>query len=114
MGHNEMLIGRALKGRRDKALLSVKFGPMRSADGKAYGIDARPMAVKNFLAYTLTRLGVDHIDIYRPARLDPQVPIEDTVGAIAEMVTCVTSACPKSARKLSAGRSRCIPSATCR
>ena len=86
MGHNEMLIGRALKGRRDKALLSVKFGPMRSADGKAYGIDARPMAVKNFLAYTLTRLGVDHIDIYRPARLDPQVPIEDTVGAIAEMV----------------------------
>jgi len=86
MGHNEMLIGRALKGRRDKALLSVKFGALRSPDGKAFGTDSRPMAVKNFLAYTLTRLGVDHIDIYRPSRLDPQVPIEDTVGAIAEMV----------------------------
>jgi aryl-alcohol dehydrogenase-like predicted oxidoreductase len=86
MGHNEMLIGRALKGHRDKAMLSVKFGPMRSADGKAHGIDTRPMSVKNFLAYTLTRLGVDHIDIYRPARLDPEVPIEDTVGAIADLV----------------------------
>ncbi len=86
MGHNEMLIGRALKGRREKALLSVKFGALRSPDGKAYGNDARPAAVKTFLAYTLTRLGVDHIDIYRPARLDAQVPIEDTVGAIAEMV----------------------------
>src|SRR5262245_28260337 len=76
VGHNEMLIGRALKERRDKALLSVKFGAMRSPDGGWIGIDTRPTAVKNFVAYTLTRLGVDHIDIYRPGRLDPAVPIE--------------------------------------
>ena len=86
MGHNEMLLGRALRGRRDKALLSVKFGAMRGPDGNWIGYDARPAAVKNFLAYSLTRLGVDHIDIYRPARLDPKVPIEETVGAIAELV----------------------------
>ena len=86
MGHNEMLIGRALHGRRDKALLSVKFGALRAPDGSWIGYDARPVAVKNFVAYSLTRLGVDHIDIYRPARLDPKVPIEDTVGAIAELV----------------------------
>jgi aryl-alcohol dehydrogenase-like predicted oxidoreductase len=85
-GHNEMLIGRALKGRRDTALLSVKFGALRGPDGGWLGFDARPAAVKNALAYSLTRLGVDHVDIYRPARLDPQVPIEDTIGAIAEMV----------------------------
>ena len=86
MGHNEMLIGRALKDRRDKALLSVKFGAMRAPGGSWIGADARPAAVKNFLAYSLTRLGVDHIDIYRPARLDPNVPIEETVGAIAELI----------------------------
>jgi aryl-alcohol dehydrogenase-like predicted oxidoreductase len=86
IGHNELLIGRALRDRRDKALLSVKFGALRSPDGGWVGIDTRPAAVKNSLAHTLTRLGVDHIDIYRPARLDPAVPIEDTVGAIAEMV----------------------------
>ncbi|MDC0712266.1 aldo/keto reductase [Stigmatella sp. ncwal1] len=86
MGHNEMLIGRALKDRRDKALLSVKFGALRGPDASWVGYDARPAAVKNFLAYTLTRLGVDHIDIYRPSRLDPQVPIEETVGAIADLV----------------------------
>jgi len=86
MGHNEMLIGRALKDRREKAQLSVKFGAMRSPDGSWMGADARPSAVKNFAAYSLTRLGVDHIDIYRPARLDPQVPIEETVGAIADLV----------------------------
>jgi len=86
MGHNEMLIGRALKGRRDAALLSVKFGALRGPDGAWFGYDARPMAVKNFLAYSLKRLGVDHIDIYRPARLDPTVPIEDTIGTIADMV----------------------------
>jgi aryl-alcohol dehydrogenase-like predicted oxidoreductase len=86
MGHNEMLIGRALKDRRDKALLSVKFAAMRGPDASWIGVDARPAAVKNFLAYTLTRLGVDHIDIYRPARLDPNVPIEDTVGAIADVI----------------------------
>ena len=86
MGHNEMLIGRALRGRRDKALLSVKFGAMRGPDGSWIGYDARPAAVKNFLAYSLNRLGVDHIDIYRPARLDPKVPIQETVGAMAELV----------------------------
>jgi aryl-alcohol dehydrogenase-like predicted oxidoreductase len=86
VGHNEMLIGRALRDRRDKALLSVKFGVLRSPDGGWVGADARPAAVKNFLAYSLTRLAVDHVDIYRPARLDPAVPIEETVGAIAEMV----------------------------
>jgi aryl-alcohol dehydrogenase-like predicted oxidoreductase len=89
MGHNEMLIGRALRerpGSRDQALLSVKFGALRGPDSSWLGFDARPAAVKNFLAHTLTRLGVDHIDIYRPARLDPAVPIEDTVGAIAEMI----------------------------
>jgi aryl-alcohol dehydrogenase-like predicted oxidoreductase len=85
-GHNEMLIGRALKGRRDQALISVKFGALRGPDGAWFGYDARPLAVKNFLSYTLTRLGVDHIDIYRPARLDPGVPIEETIGAIADMV----------------------------
>ena len=86
MGHNEMLIGRALRHRRDQALLSVKFGALRSPDGSWVGIDTRPASVKNFLAHSLTRLGVDHVDIYRPARLDPTVPIEDTVGAIADLV----------------------------
>jgi aryl-alcohol dehydrogenase-like predicted oxidoreductase len=86
MGHNEMLIGRALRGRRDQALLSVKFGALRAPDGSWLGFDARPAAVKSFLAHSLTRLGVDHIDIYRPARLDPAVPIEETVGAIADLV----------------------------
>jgi len=85
-GHNELLIGRALKDRRDKALLSVKFGALRGPDGSWAGMDTRPIAVKNFLSYTLTRLGVDHIDIYRPGRLDPAVPIEETVGAIADLV----------------------------
>ncbi len=85
-GHNELLIGRALEGRRHQALLSVKFGALRAPGGGWLGFDSSPRAVKNALAYSLTRLGVDHIDIYRPARLDPQVPIEDTVGAIAEMV----------------------------
>ncbi len=86
MGHNEMLVGRALKDRRGEALLSVKFGALRAPDGAWIGYDARPAAVKNFLAHSLSRLGVDHVDIYRPARLDPNVPIEDTIGAIADMV----------------------------
>jgi aryl-alcohol dehydrogenase-like predicted oxidoreductase len=86
MGHNELLLGRALEGRRDQALLSVKFGALRSPEGSWVGYDARPAAVKNFLAHTLTRLGVDHVDIYRPARLDPAVPIEETIGAIADLV----------------------------
>jgi aryl-alcohol dehydrogenase-like predicted oxidoreductase len=87
MGHNELLIGEALKSiARDRVLLSVKFGALRDPAGGWLGNDMRPQAMKNFLAYTLQRLGVDHVDIYRPARLDPHVPIEDTVGAMAEMV----------------------------
>jgi aryl-alcohol dehydrogenase-like predicted oxidoreductase len=86
-GHNEMLIGEALRGvPRDKAIVSVKFGALRDPAGAWLGYDARPAAIKNFLAYTLQRLGLDTIDIYRPARLDPAVPIEDTIGAIADMV----------------------------
>jgi aryl-alcohol dehydrogenase-like predicted oxidoreductase len=87
MGHNEMLIAEALRGgKRDRVLLSVKFGALRDAAGGWHGNDARPAAVKNFVAYSLRRLGTDHIDIYRPARLDPHVPIEDTIGAISELV----------------------------
>jgi len=87
MGHNEMLIGEALKShRREDVVLSVKFGGQRGPDGAFLGFDARPAAVKTALAYTLQRLGVDYIDVYRPARLDPTVPIEDTVGAIAELI----------------------------
>ena len=85
-GHNELLIGRALRDRPGKALLSVKFGALRGPDGSWLGMDARPAALKNFLSYTLERLGVDHIDIYRPGRLDPAVPIEETVGAIADLI----------------------------
>ncbi|TCL74812.1 aldo/keto reductase [Rhizobium sp. BK251] len=88
MGHNEMLISEALKGhKREDALVSVKFGALRDPKGGWGGYDCRPVAVKNFLTYTLQRLGVDYIDIYRPARLDPAVPVEDTIGAIADMVT---------------------------
>jgi aryl-alcohol dehydrogenase-like predicted oxidoreductase len=87
MGKNELLVGKALAGaRRDRALLSVKFGGLRGPDGAHLGTDARPAATKSFLAHSLSRLGVDHIDIYRPARLDPAVPIEETIGAIADMV----------------------------
>ncbi len=87
MGHNEMLIGRALQGpHRDELLISVKFGAQRGPDQAWLGYDARPAAVKTALAYSLTRLGTDHIDVYRPARLDSQVPIEETIGAIAELV----------------------------
>jgi aryl-alcohol dehydrogenase-like predicted oxidoreductase len=86
MGHNELLIGRAIAGRRERVELSVKFGALRGPDGSWHGIDTRPAAVKNFAAYSLKRLGVEVIDIYRPARLDPAVPIEDTIGAIAELI----------------------------
>jgi aryl-alcohol dehydrogenase-like predicted oxidoreductase len=90
MGHNEMLIGEALRGAppalRERALVSVKFGAMRDPGGGWLGVDGRPVAVKNFAAYSLRRLGVDRIDVYRIARVDPQVPIEETVGAIAELV----------------------------
>jgi aryl-alcohol dehydrogenase-like predicted oxidoreductase len=87
MGHNELLVREALRGRRrDDVLLSVKFGAQRGPDGAWLGYDARPQAVKTALAYTLKRLGTDHVDVYRPARVDPAVPIEDTVGAIADLV----------------------------
>jgi aryl-alcohol dehydrogenase-like predicted oxidoreductase len=86
-GHNEMLIGRAIAGLdREGLLLSVKFGGMRDPDGGWAGNDSRPAAMRNFLAYSLRRLGTDYIDIYRPARLDPNVPIEETIGAIAEQI----------------------------
>ncbi len=86
-GHNELLIREALRGRnREQAVLSVKFGLMRAPDGSIVGNDLRPQAVKNFLAYTLRRLGTDYVDIYRPGRVFPDLPIEETVGAIAEMV----------------------------
>jgi aryl-alcohol dehydrogenase-like predicted oxidoreductase len=87
MGHNELLLAEALRGRdRDGVQISVKFGGQRSPDGAFLGFDGRPVAVKTSLAYSLLRLGTDHIDVYRPARIDPAVPIEDTVGAIAEMI----------------------------
>lgn len=90
MGHNEMLIGEALRtapaARREQAVVSVKFGALRDPEGGWSGYDGRPAAVKNFAAYSLQRLGVDHIDVYRIARLDPAVPIEETVGAIAELI----------------------------
>jgi aryl-alcohol dehydrogenase-like predicted oxidoreductase len=87
MGHNELLIGRALADRsREEALISVKFGAQRGPDGAWLGYDASPPAVKTALAYSLNRLRTDHIDIYRPARLDARVPIEETIGAIAELV----------------------------
>jgi aryl-alcohol dehydrogenase-like predicted oxidoreductase len=87
MGHNELLLREALRGRpRDQVVLSVKFGAQRDPKGNWIGIDARPVAVKTALAYTLRRLGTDYIDIYRPGRLDPTVPVEETVGAIADMV----------------------------
>lgn len=85
-GHNEMLIARAIAGRRDRVLLSVKFGALRTPDGGWCGFDARPMAIRNFAAYSLKRLKVEHLDIYRPARLDPQVPIEEVIGAMADLV----------------------------
>ena len=86
-GHNELLIGEAMKThRRDKVLLSVKFGALRDPRGEFIGFDCRPAAIRNFVAYSLNRLGTDYIDIYRPARLDPAVPIEETIGAVADLV----------------------------
>lgn len=87
MGHNEMLLCEAVQGiDRDAYDISVKFGAQRGPDGAWLGTDARPAAVKTSLAYSLERLGTDHVDVYRPARLDPAVPIEETIGAIAELV----------------------------
>ena len=86
MGHNELLLHEALTGRREDVFIAVKFGALRSPDGSFIGLDCRPAAVKTALAYTLKRLGTDYVDLYQPARLDPTVPIEETVGAIGEMV----------------------------
>jgi len=87
VGHNEELIREAIKGfPRDKAFISVKFGAMRNHDGRFIGFDARPVAVRNFLCYSLQRLRVDYVDLYYPSRVDPHVPIEDTVGTLGELV----------------------------
>ncbi len=87
MGDNEMLLRDAVRGRdRSSFLISVKFGAQRGPDGAWLGYDARPAAVKTWLAYSLRRLGTDYIDVYRPARLDPSVPIEETAGAIKELI----------------------------
>jgi aryl-alcohol dehydrogenase-like predicted oxidoreductase len=87
VGHNEELIREAIKGLpREKAFISVKFGGLRNHDGRFIGFDARPVAVRNFLCYSLQRLRVDYIDLYYPSRVDPNVPIEDTVGTLGELV----------------------------
>jgi len=85
-GHNELLVGRAVKGRRDQAVISVKFGLQMTSGGGIIGLDLRPASIKNYIAYSLVRLGVETIDIYQPARLDPSVPIEDVVGAVADLI----------------------------
>src|ERR1700692_850689 len=86
MGHNEMLIRRAIEGRRKDVFLAVKFGAMRGPDGSFNGYDLRPEAVKNFLAYSLRRLGTDYIDLYQPSRVDARTPIADTIGAMKNLV----------------------------
>jgi aryl-alcohol dehydrogenase-like predicted oxidoreductase len=85
-GANEMLVGEAIKGHRDQAFLSVKMGSQRGPSGGFLGHDCRPASIKNFCAYSLQRLGVDHIDLYQPSRFDPDVPVEDQIGAIAELI----------------------------
>jgi aryl-alcohol dehydrogenase-like predicted oxidoreductase len=86
MGHNELLLREAMAGRRDRFFISVKFGALRGSHGEFTGTDMRPVAVKNFISYSLQRLGTDYIDLYQPGRLDPHIPIEDTVGAIADLI----------------------------
>lgn len=87
IGHNEMLISEAIKGySRDKIFISVKFGGLVAPNGMPYGIDSRPLAIKNYLTYSLKRLGVDYIDLYEPGRIDPEIPVEETIGVISEMV----------------------------
>jgi len=85
-GHNEMLVGRALQGKRDRAFVSVKFGAQLEPPGRFVGFDTRPVAVKTYVTYSLRRLRTDYIDLYQPARVDPNVPIEDTVGAVKELI----------------------------
>jgi aryl-alcohol dehydrogenase-like predicted oxidoreductase len=86
MGHNEMLIRRAIQGRRKDVFVAVKFGAMRGPDGNFIGVDTRPVAAKNFVTYSLRRLGTDYLDLYQPSRVDPRVPIEETIGALADLV----------------------------
>jgi aryl-alcohol dehydrogenase-like predicted oxidoreductase len=118
MGHNELLIREALRGRaREQAVVSVKFGLMRAPDGSIVGNDLRPPAVKNFLSYTLRRLGTDYVDIYRPGRVFPDVPIEDAVGAISELVEAGYVrhiGLSEVGRKPSAARTPYIPFLICR
>src|SRR3954470_8141103 len=85
-GHNEMLVGRALEGKRERAFVAVKFGAQLEPPGRIVGFDARPASVKTYLTYTLRRLRTDYVDLYQPARVDPNVPIEDTVGAVKELI----------------------------
>lgn len=85
-GHNEMLISRAIEGRREQAFIQVKFGVLRDPAGGFIGMDLRPEAIKNSLAYTLKRLKTDHVDLYQPARIDPRVPLEDVIGTMADLV----------------------------
>jgi aryl-alcohol dehydrogenase-like predicted oxidoreductase len=87
MGHNEMLVRKGIGGRRDKVFIAVKFGALRGPDNSFNGLDMRPVAVKNFVAYSLRRLGTDYIDLYQPCRVDANIPIEDTIGAIADLVS---------------------------
>ncbi|TSJ43406.1 aldo/keto reductase [Mucilaginibacter corticis] len=84
-GHNEMLVGKAIKGRRDDAFISVKFGAI-FYNGQWLGLDLRPIAIKNFINYSLTRLGIDTIDLYQPCRLDNSVPVEDVIGTVADLI----------------------------
>ena len=84
-GHNEMLIGKAIRGRRDEAFISVKFGAIFH-NGQWLGMDLRPNSIKNFINYSLTRLGIDTIDLYQPSRMDDSVPVEDIIGTVADLV----------------------------
>ena len=84
-GHNEMLIGKAIKGRRDDAFISVKFGAVFH-NGQPVGMDLRPIAIRNFIHYSLTRLGVETIDLYQPSRMDNSVPVEDIIGTVADLI----------------------------
>jgi len=87
LGHNEMVVRDALKGsKRERAFIAVKYGSLRGPDNKIIGDDASPRSTKAFLAFSLRRLGTDYVDLYQPSRVDPAVPIEDTIGAIADMV----------------------------
>src|SRR5580700_9008441 len=87
LGHNEMVVREALKGgKRERAFVAVKYGSLRGPDLRILGDDGRPNATKNYLAYSLRRLGTDYVDLYQPSRVDPAVPFEDTISAIADMV----------------------------